>query len=243
MKCKNCETNDAVKYSKYSIGEFCSRECARAYSTKEKRKETNDKISKKLKGRSLSDEHKNKLKGNKNTFGKKGAIITIEDRIIVSERIKKYWKEHPEKIKSISEKLSGRKLSEETKQKLRDIANEKIKNGTHTGWKKRGKPSYAEMFFMNVLENNKIKYRFEKPVGKYFVDFAIESKKIALEIDEKQHKQRKDKDEEKDKYLKENNWKVYRIEWKSINSIIGKEYIKNEINKFLQFYYSIGDVV
>ena len=38
MKCKNCNEKDAIKYSKYSNGEFCSRECARSYSTK------NDKV-------------------------------------------------------------------------------------------------------------------------------------------------------------------------------------------------------
>lgn len=36
MKCKNCEEKDAVKYSKYSNGDFCCKKCARAYSTKEK---------------------------------------------------------------------------------------------------------------------------------------------------------------------------------------------------------------
>lgn len=53
MKCKNCEINDAVKYSKYSTGEFCCRECARAYSTKEKRKEINEKVSETLKAKKV----------------------------------------------------------------------------------------------------------------------------------------------------------------------------------------------
>jgi len=44
MKCKNCE-NVAIKYSKYSKGEFCSKKCACSYSTKEKRLEINDKVS------------------------------------------------------------------------------------------------------------------------------------------------------------------------------------------------------
>ena len=48
MKCKNCNENDAVKYSKYSNGKFCGKKCARAFSTKEKRKEINEKVSKKL---------------------------------------------------------------------------------------------------------------------------------------------------------------------------------------------------
>jgi len=48
MKCKYCNERDAVKYSKYSSGEFCSRECACGFSTKAKRKEINEKVSKTL---------------------------------------------------------------------------------------------------------------------------------------------------------------------------------------------------
>lgn len=44
MKCKCCNIEEAVKYSKYSSGEFCSRECSRAFSTKNKREEINKKI-------------------------------------------------------------------------------------------------------------------------------------------------------------------------------------------------------
>ncbi len=50
MKCKNCHINEAIKYSKYTTGEFCSRKCARGFSSKEKRIEINNKVSKKLKG-------------------------------------------------------------------------------------------------------------------------------------------------------------------------------------------------
>lgn len=48
MLCRNCEDQKARKYSKYTNGQFCSRKCARAYSTKEKREEINKKVSKKL---------------------------------------------------------------------------------------------------------------------------------------------------------------------------------------------------
>jgi len=46
----NCDSKEAVKYSKYSNGKFCSRECARSFSTKSKRKEINEKISKTMTG-------------------------------------------------------------------------------------------------------------------------------------------------------------------------------------------------
>jgi len=48
-KCKNCNINDGAKYSKYSSGEFCSRACAKSYSTKLKRNEINKLVSKTLK--------------------------------------------------------------------------------------------------------------------------------------------------------------------------------------------------
>jgi hypothetical protein len=48
MNCENCkEKHDG----KYGSGRFCSAKCARGFSTKNKRKEINNKVSKKLKGR------------------------------------------------------------------------------------------------------------------------------------------------------------------------------------------------
>lgn len=131
-------------------------------------------------------------------------------------------------------------VADKTKNKLREIMLEKVRNGTHIGWKSRkGKqPSYPEKFFMDVLDNNKIKYEHELPCGKYFIDLAIKEKMIALEIDGKQHQyaNRKEKDLEKDKYLVDNGWEVYRIQWKSINNLDGKIYIKEQIDSFLKFY-------
>jgi len=51
MKCKNCEEKEAAQYSKYTSGEFCSKECSRSYSTKNNRKEINNKISKTMVGK------------------------------------------------------------------------------------------------------------------------------------------------------------------------------------------------
>jgi very-short-patch-repair endonuclease/predicted nucleic acid-binding Zn ribbon protein len=134
----------------------------------------------------------------------------------------------------------SRKNDLEYREKLRQVQLKRIANGTHSGWKSRNNPSYAELFFMKVLTNNNIPYKFEEPCGKYFIDFAIESKRIALEIDGKQHLQedRKKSDQIKDEYLKSQEYYVYRIPWKSINTKSGKEFIENEINKFLEFYNS-----
>lgn len=75
-KCKCCNINDAIKYSKYSNGEFCSSKCARSFSTKEKRIEINKIVSKKLSNR------------------KRVKYVYSETKIIeMIEKRKKYWNE------------------------------------------------------------------------------------------------------------------------------------------------------
>lgn len=48
MNCENCNKEHV---NKYGSGRFCSAKCARGFSTKEKRKEINRKVSKKLRGK------------------------------------------------------------------------------------------------------------------------------------------------------------------------------------------------
>lgn len=123
------------------------------------------------------------------------------------------------------------------KQHLKEATQRSLKSGTHKPWKPRSNPSYPEKFFMEVLKNNNIEYKHDEKCGKYYIDFAIENKKIALEIDGKQHKytDRMIKDIEKNKYLTEVGWKVYRIDWNSINKEDGKKLMKEKIDKFLDF--------
>lgn len=133
---------------------------------------------------------------------------------------------------------NSRKNDIQYREKLRQAQLKRVAEGIHSGWKSRNQPSYAELFFMKVLENNNILYKFEETCGKYFIDFAIHGKKIALEVDGKQHLQedRRISDKLKDEYLKSQGWNVYRIPWKSINTKMGKEFIETEINKFLEYY-------
>lgn len=119
---------------------------------------------------------------------------------------------------------------------------EKVKNGTHSGWKSRKLISWPEQFFIRVLNNNDIKYEHNKLYMKYFIDFALVDKMIALEIDGKQHlkEDRKLSDIKKDKMLIDNGWKVYRIPWNTINTDEGKLLMKNKIDEFLKFYEQFG---
>lgn len=124
----------------------------------------------------------------------------------------------------------------EKRNKISKTIREKVKNGTHKGWKSRNIRSYAELFWINVLDNNKIKYNSEKHVGKYFLDFVIDN--IDLEIDGKQHKyeDRHKSDLIRDTYLRKQGYFVYRVSWNEINSEEGKQMMKDKIELFLDFY-------
>lgn len=134
----------------------------------------------------------------------------------------------------------------EYRRKLRDVQLRHIANGTHQGWKSRAKMniSYAERFFMKVLNLNHIPYEREVSQSSYFIDFAItldSGHKIALEIDGKQHKlpERAASDARKDEALRKADWHVHRIPWCSINSETGKQKMKAQIDGFLTVYRSL----
>jgi hypothetical protein len=70
---KICENCNQENEGTYGSGRFCSVKCARGFGTKEKRKEINEKVSKKLMGRILSNEIKEKMSLNHGRYweGKK----------------------------------------------------------------------------------------------------------------------------------------------------------------------------
>ena len=117
-----------------------------------------------------------------------------------------------------------------------------FKEGKIKGWSSRTKlsSSYAEKFFEKALSNNKyykdIDYTRELKVDKYFIDFAFVDKKIALEIDGKQHllPERIASDKLKDECLEKNGWYIIRIPWKSLRKEENKVYIKQQIDNLLE---------
>jgi len=232
----NCENCEEEHNGEYGSGRFCSSKCARGFSTKEKRKEINEKVSKSLIGR------QSPFKGT----GKSRTLYEREDNCLKCDAIFR--------TRSIDQKYCSRKCSrshctDETKNKISIKVQERIKNGTHYGWQSRKTTSYPEKFFKKVLELNgysnefEINYKIKKrDLGldcnaNYFLDFYFPKYNVDLEIDGKQHeyKERKKKDAERDEALIKNEYNVYRIKWKSINNEKGKEYMKNEINKFFKY--------
>ena len=138
-------------------------------------------------------------------------------------------KDCDKQLRSLNAKLSYQKVKEE---------------GRFQGWKSRNIISYAERFWMNVLDNNNIKYQKEYSLnGKYFLDFLLENngKKIDLEIDGKQHQyeERKVHDKERDEYVISEGYIVYRIPWNKISTKDGSLLMKEKVDKFLEFYSSL----
>lgn len=228
---------------------FCNSSCSASFTNKGKivSNETKIKIRTKLKGRKLSEEEKEKrrkipnkhLKHGKYCTGTKSRECKLCGTIFLPIIINRGKRS---RAKFCSDLCRNKYASE--------LKKNDVKNGTHKGWQSRNIESYPEKFFKKVLANNNIKYEHNYPVNKkelglddpynYFLDFFIESKKIDLEIDGKQHKERKEHDEQRDDILIKNGYYVYRIKWKNISTKIGQEYIKSEIDKFLKFYNEYG---
>jgi very-short-patch-repair endonuclease len=230
-KCKECL--NSIEYKKrYNL--FCSSNCSASYNNKlrgEHSNETKSKISLALKG--------------VNKGGDKILKEYIKKCIYCNNDflVKRVKNEVLSRQKTCSDECQHFLKSDNSKKIMRNL----IETGKHKGWQSRNIESYSETFFKKVLENNNIKYEFNKIISKrslgldcdanYFLDFFIVDKNVDLEIDGKQHKikERIDSDKLRDDFLIKNGFVVYRIKWKNINSKKGKEYIKNEIDKFLNF--------
>ena len=201
----------------------CSRQCGNTFFARKKSIETKNKIRNSL---LLRFSHLEKSKGK----------YKFECRCCK----KQFFSRTPNRKCCSKECLSKDKIFSNNASK---IMIERVKNGNHKGWKNRSTdiPSYPEKFFMDVFDSRKIEYAFNLHVGKWWIDFAMKNKMIALEIDGKQHEieKRKRMDVEKDIYLTSQGWRVHRIKWKSINNDSGKEYIKSEIDKFIKFYQGV----
>jgi hypothetical protein len=73
MKCENCNKEHDRSYGS---GRFCSSECSRSFSTKEKRSLINDKIKKSLKGKYIGTQYKSG--GFKKGYDKNRLVISSE---------------------------------------------------------------------------------------------------------------------------------------------------------------------
>jgi len=158
-------------------------------------------------------------------------------RIYISSWNKGLTKETDERVRKSSETYKlhikegiikpsqlGKPLTEEHK---RNISNgmklaHKEKRAHNIGSSRwNNEHSWPEQWFIEVLHNElnmveNVDYKTEMPFDKYSLDFAWPEKKLCIEIDGEQHErfaEYKLRDVSKDKLLKENGWKVFRIKW------------------------------
>ena len=182
MKCKNCEEKDAYKYSKYTSGEFCSKECSRAYSTKGKRKEINEKVSKTLTGTGNGSVKK------ECNFCKKEFEVewNRREQKFCSKKCQGIGKEFTEESrKKISEHSKKRCSTIKGRKRMRDI-------GRKGGFGKKGYTkggtyyqSSIEQKCFEFLEENEVKFVPHKniPNSSKVSDVYLEDKELWVEID------------------------------------------------------------
>ena len=144
--------------------------------------------------------------------------------------------------KKISDKLKGRVLSEETKKKISDTRKKQLEENIYaSSWLSNhsSKPSYGELYFMDVFENEKIPLKYHKQVGRYQLDFYNEIYKKYIEIDGEQHYTPKGilHDKERTDILLNKGWIGLRIRWSEFKKLTYKEKV-NKINYIKQWLYN-----
>lgn len=230
-----CETCGKVMTEYYGSGRFCSRSCAntRKHSNETKKKISNScKISKKVKN-VVKTGQKFKRKSCKRKNKKTQKFCSICGKQICYSNKSGYCINC---IRTSNELIDFRK-------RIAKNASMHVKNRKY--WEPRNQTSYAEKFFIEVLNNNNIKFEHDYKVTiskhkRYYLDFYIKKNntKLDLEIDGKQHSypDRAKHDLKRDKKLKELGYVIYRIDWNEINSDKGKELMKQKIDNFIDFY-------
>ena len=208
----------------------CSSKCSNTYFSESKHTELSNlkrslKLLKKYDGKHTIDTKTNK-------------IVKIVS--LVCPLCKKSFTSSKETQKCCSQSCATKLNWQNPKYKAHMTAcvNERIANGEHKGWASREKmvPSFPEKVTMEILaelELHSLKREFK--CGKWFIDFADVERKIALEIDGKQHEfpERKASDETKDSFLVQEGWTVHRIKWKKLTDksrVVLKDKIKEIFN-------------
>lgn len=257
MKCKNCEKKDAVKYSKYSTGEFCCKECARAYSTKSKRKEINEKVSETLKKRIVPYEKVTRLFGEKNgRYNKNISEEERERRKNKSSRIKKESVNNlcPSCNKTFTVPYKQRKqvccsksCSMKERHKIIDNNPEYLKRCCEWGKKSaesQNKRSKNEIYFGELCKDKFKLVKFNEPMcNGWDADVIVEDLKVAVLWNGKWHyekitkshsvKQVQNRDRIKQKEILKFGYKFY------IVKDLGKEnkkFVEEEFEKFINLY-------
>lgn len=135
----------------------------------------------------------------------------------------------------------GRKHSMETKEKIskkrRDFLHKNPDKVPYLLNHYSHGPSYPEIYWKEILEQNEIVYEPEYKISSYSLDFAILDKKIDLEIDGEQHyldERIVKSDKRRNEYLMNNGWQIIRVRWSEFQKLDKQnkiDYIQSIITK------------
>jgi very-short-patch-repair endonuclease len=139
--------------------------------------------------------------------------------------------------KKISDAGKKRKLSVETREKIRNTQKKNYCGKSKWYTQIQNRLSYAEQYFLNVFPNANWHYH----VNRYFLDVAYPSKKVYIEIDGSQHKNDPKvvlHDIERTNILNSDGWKlITRIYWPDFIKLTIEEravYIENILNELIK---------
>lgn len=86
---------------------------------------------------------------------------------------------------------------------------------THTRFCKenRRKPTPAEKEFRKELQRHRIKFRSQRPCGRYIVDFLLPLKRVVIEIDGGYHltQEQQAKDSKRQRFIESKGFTVFRL--------------------------------
>ena len=224
---RKCERCGIANDGSFGSGRFCSKQCA--YGRPQTR-ETRNKISESVSTKYWSGLTKPHVIARLNGHPIHSRTVITICPYCGRETERAYGKRH---VKYCDRKCSAADPT------IRAKISAKVRTAHADGrikpWnaRRRTNVSYPEQFTMGILNQAEITYEHEKKVGKYFIDFAIIDKMVALEIDGSQHEwpERKQKDREKDEYLTNLGWSVIRIRWiQASNEVKRNKFIRDVVD-------------
>lgn len=168
-----------------------------------------------------------------------GRIISTSTKIKISETLRKRTLTKEEIFILLNkEKISAKRKYFYNGPELPKLVEENLNKGYFS----RLRMSYAEKFWKQVLDNNKIKYEhdfiIQRPQGLrgvYRLDFLVDN--IDIEIDGEMHNEEDvvRKDAERDLYLNSLGYITYRIKWVNPINDKNKEIVNNQIDELFKF--------
>lgn len=234
--CENCSR--PVEYDKRA-NRFCTRSCAGFFNGKSRKPHTAETRKKIADGNKRFRRRCIEEGVNVAPTVQKSCLRCSKVFVVKVSRIKKFCsKECQIKFQTTDPEFLRRASERGQKNIVKQMRAGKWKGWSGVG---EGKRSYPESYIERKLKQDGFSYEFQYQVGRYKVDFAFLDKKLALEVDGKQHLREKQlqSDRRKDAFLEENGWTVFRLPWTSIKKESGRAQVEQRYQEFKNLLQSM----